>query len=78
MCAEVPTHIVPIATVTIEVPELGTFSALSWHIDMTMEKYLPSSVHDLRIIVEDRTCEDFSSVHEATTFLVVLAQLDNA
>lgn len=53
-----------------------TLSVHPIHLDAVMAKYLPASPRDLRTIVESRTGIDYADVHEVSTFLLILADLD--
>lgn len=54
----------------------GKFNCLGWHLELTMAKYLPASLSELRILVSERTSIDYSDLSDIASALIVLAEFD--
>jgi hypothetical protein len=64
--------------IAISIPDHGSYSCSAYALDRVIEKYLPASPARLRKIVEANAGTDYSDVREVSTFLVILADFEEA
>ena len=62
--------------ITANVGRHGTHEATGAAVELTITRYLPDSVANLRRLVEERSGVDFSDVDDIAAFLVILADFD--
>lgn len=63
------------ASVTVTIPERGTYAVSSAALDWAIQKYLPASPVGLRAVLAEHSAVYFDDVFDVSALLVVLADL---
>lgn len=64
--------------ITVYIKGYGEYGTTPRGLDRAIGEYLPASAQALREIVEYRAGHEFTEVYDVSTFLVVLADFDDA